>query len=270
MHPLSLPDDGMRSRKGTMQAHINHSEPMEIVTTRQAADMLGVAVSTVQKWVEVGKLASWKTPGGHRRIPVAAIHAVLQGSIVALPLPGSMPGSMPYHDAGITARNESVIAPVTEAARLRATRATGLFDTPASNHYDRIVRVAAMLTDMPVALISLLDEQRQWFKSRIGLSITETPRSWAFCNYTIMQNNIMIVEDTALDPRFAANPLVTGHEAIRFYAGVPLVDENACRLGTLCVLDRVPRQLTHDQTWALTELASMVSEQIQRSATVAV
>ncbi|MDQ2822777.1 MAG: excisionase family DNA-binding protein [Pseudomonadota bacterium] len=265
MHRLSLPDDGMRSRKGTMQAHINRSEPTEIVTTKQAADMLGVAVSTVQKWVEVGKLASWKTPGGHRRIPVAAIHAVLQGSIVALPLQGSMP----YHDAGVTARNDSAIAAVTEVARVRATRATGLFDTPASNHYDRIVRVAALLTDMPIALISLLDEQRQWFKSRIGLSITETPRSWAFCNYTIMHNKIMMVEDASLDPRFSENPLVTGHEAIRFYAGVPLVDENACRLGTLCVLDRVPRKLTHDQMWALTELASMVSEEIQRSTTVA-
>jgi GAF domain-containing protein len=149
-------------------------------------------------------------------------------------------------------------------ARARATRATGLFDTPAHAHYDRIVRVAALLTMMPIALVSLLDEERQWFKSRIGLSITETPRSWAFCNYTIQDTKIMIVEDATQDARFADNPLVTGQEAIRFYAGVPLVDENATRLGTLCVLDRVPRKLTHDQTWALTELASIVSEEIQR------
>ena len=74
----------------------------------------------------------------------------------------------------------------------------------------------------------------------------------------------MIVEDATLDPRFADNPLVTGQEAIRFYAGVPLLDRNACRLGSLCVLDRKPRQLSHEQTWALTELATIVSEEIQR------
>lgn len=244
-----------------MQGHTNRSEQAEIVTTRQAADMLGVAVSTVQKWVELGKLTSWKTPGGHRRIPLAAVQAVLQRSVVV------MPSHEPLPDDGVAvlAGNAFSAGTISEAGRLQATRATGLFDTPADTRYDRIVRVAALLADVPIALISLLDEQRQWFKARIGLSITETPRSWAFCNYTIMENKIMIVEDATLDPRFAANPLVTGQEAIRFYAGVPLVDENACRLGSLCVLDRVPRRLTHDQTWALTELAGMISEEIQRA-----
>ena len=251
-----------------MQEHIQRSEQTDIVTTKQAAELLGVAVSTVQKWVELGKLASWKTPGGHRRIPRASIHAVLQGSADAL---RAQEGTPPHGGAGpigeLVSAADGGSAP-DEVARLRATRATGLFDTPAHAHYDRIVRVAALLTEMPIALVSLLDEKRQWFKSRIGLSITETPRSWAFCNYTIMENKIMIVEDATLDPRFADNPLVTGQEAIRFYAGVPLVDSNACRLGTLCVLDRVPRRLTHDQTWALTELASIVSEEIQRTVAV--
>ena len=239
-----------------MQAHHNRSEHADIVTTKQAADMLGVAVSTVQKWVELGKLASWKTPGGHRRIPLSSIQSVLQSNAAGA-----------VEKESTAPRHASADAPgpaLDEAARARATRATGLFDTPAHSHYDRIVRVAALLTMMPIALVSLLDEERQWFKSRIGLSITETPRSWAFCNYTIQDNKIMIVEDATQDARFADNPLVTGQEAIRFYAGVPLVDENATRLGTLCVLDRVPRQLTHDQTWALTELASIVSEEIQR------
>lgn len=234
-----------------MQTHHHPHDHADIVTTRQAADMLGVAVSTVQKWVELGKLASWKTPGGHRRIPLAAIHTVLQSNGAGPPAP----------------REESTSCggpAADEAARVRATRATGLFDTPAHAHYDRIVRVAALLTEVPIALVSLLDEERQWFKSRIGLSITETPRSWAFCNYTIEDDKIMIVEDATQDARFANNPLVTGREAIRFYAGVPLVDKNATRLGTLCVLDRKPRQLTHDQAWALTELASIVSEEIQR------
>lgn len=235
----------------------------EIVTTTRAADLLGVAVSTVQKWVESGKLQSWKTPGGHRRIALASIRSVLHpddgrlpGKSRAEPKNTWTPAKGVFHDS---------LAEVTdESARLRATRATGLFDTPAHINYDRIVRVAALLTDMPISLISLLDEDRQWFKARLGLSITETPRSWAFCNYTILQSNIMIVEDATQDPRFAENPLVTGHEAIRFYAGVPLLDSNACRLGSLCVLDRKPRQLSHEQTWALTELAAIVSEEIQR------
>lgn len=250
-----------------MQMQTNRSEQTDIVTTKQAAELLGVAVSTVQKWVELGKLASWKTPGGHRRIPLASIQTVLHGSATALPVNTVV---LQHGDAAPASGASPVDASeeMDEAVRLRATRATGLFDTPAHTHYDRIVRVAALLTEMPIALVSLLDEKRQWFKSRIGLSITETPRSWAFCNYTILENKIMIVEDATQDPRFADNPLVTGHEAIRFYAGVPLVDGNACRLGTLCVLDRVPRKLTHDQTWALTELASIVSEEIQRTGAV--
>jgi excisionase family DNA binding protein len=245
-----------------MQAHHNRSEHADIVTTKQAADMLGVAVSTVQKWVELGKLASWKTPGGHRRIPLSSIQSVLQSNAAGAPAQDAVTQEPAAADRSApVARTGPALD---EAARARATRATGLFDTPAHAHYDRIVRVAALLTMMPIALVSLLDEERQWFKSRIGLSITETPRSWAFCNYTIQDTKIMIVEDATQDARFADNPLVTGQEAIRFYAGVPLVDENATRLGTLCVLDRVPRKLTHDQTWALTELASIVSEEIQR------
>lgn len=261
-----------------MQVHNKMIEQTDIVTTKQAAEMLGVAVSTVQKWVELGKLASWKTPGGHRRIPRDAVHAVLHGS-VATPVRDDGVRDDGVRDNAVRAeiqpRPARPVRPpgvptgttgtaVNEAARLLATRATGLFDTPAHTHYDRIVRVAALLTEMPIALVSLLDEQRQWFKSRIGMSMTETPRSWAFCNYTILENRIMVVEDATQDARFAHNPLVTGQEAIRFYAGVPLVDENACPLGTLCVLDRVPRQLTHDQMWALTELANIVSEEIQR------
>lgn len=242
---------------------MKNTEVTEIVTTKQAADMLGVAVSTVQKWVELGKLASWKTPGGHRRIPVASIRAVLQKSSAATHLTTFTTG---FANAAPSSDREAAIwgTEGLDERRLLATRATGLLDTPAHAHYDRIVRMAALLTDTPIALVSLLDKNRQWFKSRIGLSITETPRSWAFCNHTILENKIMIVEDATKDARFSLNPLVTGNETIRFYAGVPLVDENECRLGTLCVLDRVPRKLTHDQTWALAELASIVSEEIQR------
>lgn len=246
-------------RKIKMRAKTERDADPEIVTTSKAADLLGVAVSTVQKWVELGKLESWKTPGGHRRIPLASILDVLHPDGVGLP-----DKNLPAPKNMRTPAKGGLPEVTDESVRLRATRATGLFDTPAHINYDRIVRVAALLTDMPISLISLLDEDRQWFKARVGLSITETPRSWAFCNYTILQSQVMIVEDATRDPRFAENPLVTGQEAIRFYAGVPLLDSNACRLGSLCVLDRKPRQLSHEQTWALTELAAIVSEEIQR------
>ena len=246
-----------------MRAESGRDADPEIVTTTRAADLLGVAVSTVQKWVELGKLESWKTPGGHRRIALASIRNILYPDSGGLPGNSAVePGHMKTLARGVSHDRGADVSD--ESARLRATRATGLLDTPAHINYDRIVRVAALLADMPISLISLLDEDRQWFKARLGLSITETPRSWAFCNYTILENKIMIVEDATLDPRFADNPLVTGQEAIRFYAGVPLLDRNACRLGSLCVLDRKPRQLSHEQTWALTELATIVSEEIQR------
>ena len=246
-----------------MRATTEPGADPEIGTTTKAADLLGVAVSTVQKWVELGKLESWKTPGGHRRITLASILGVLHPDHDRLPVP-SMAEPKNMRRPAKRVLHEHLSELMDESARLRATRATGLFDTPAHINYDRIVRVAALLTDMPISLISLLDEDRQWFKARLGMSMTETPRSWAFCNYTVLDNKIMIVEDALQDPRFAENPLVTGQEAIRFYAGVPLLDSNACRLGSLCVLDRKPRQLSHEQTWALTELAAIVSEEIQR------
>lgn len=223
-----------------------------VLTTTQAATLLGVAVSTVQKLVEAGQLASWKTPGGHRRIAQGEVRKLLQNRT-------GQPG------AGLA---ETTVPPPTdmnaEPARLAATRASGLLDTPAHANYDRIVRLASLAVDAPIALITLLDADRQWFKARFGMSMTHTPRAWAFCDYAIVADKMLVVEDTLQDPRFGANPLVTGAEAVRFYAGVPLADPNGFRLGTLCVLDRRPRKLTHDQAWALTELAALAVEEIHR------
>lgn len=222
-----------------------------ILTTTEAAALLGVAVSTVQKLVEAGHLASWKTPGGHRRIAQGEVRKLLQnraghpgGALVPAPAPPA------DFDA--------------EPARLAATRASGLLDTPAHASYDRIVRLASQVVDAPIALITLIDADRQWFKARFGMSMTHTPRSWAFCDYAIVSDAMLVVEDTLQDPRFAANPLVTGAEGVRFYAGVPLADPDGFRLGTLCVLDRRPRTLTRDQAWGLTELATLAAEEIQR------
>jgi len=221
-----------------------------VMTTTQAAHFLGVAVSTVQKFVESGQLASWKTPGGHRRIPMVELRKLL-APVVA-------PVAAPPHGGEPTHHGEA------EAARLHATRRSGLLDTPAHARYDRLVRLASQVVDTPVALMTLIDEDRQWFKARIGMSMTHTPRSWAFCDVAILSDAMLVVEDALADPRFAHNPLVTGLESVRFYAGAPLVDAGGFRLGTLCVLDRRPRLLTREQAWALTELAALASEEMQR------
>jgi excisionase family DNA binding protein len=226
----------------------------DVLTTSGAATLLGVAVSTVQKWVESGLLVSWKTPGGHRRIPASAVRELLHGHVTS---------------AAAIARTESPTtefsAVYDEVARVRAVIASGLLDTPPSARFDRLVRLASQVTGAPIAVISLLEKERQWFKARVGIECSETPRSWAFCNYTVLSDAVLSVDDATADGRFSSNPLVTGDDAIRFYAGCALHDRGGYRLGTLCVLDRKPRSLSADQTWALQELAALASDEIQRS-----
>jgi sigma-B regulation protein RsbU (phosphoserine phosphatase) len=125
--------------------------------------------------------------------------------------------------------------------------------------YDDITRLAAEVCDVPMALVSIVDRDRQWFKSRLGIQVKETPREHAFCDYTIREiTGVMVVEDAAIDPRFASNPLVTGEPNIRFYAGAPLVTSNGHALGTVCVIDRKPRKIGPDQVEILRFLAQQV------------
>jgi PAS domain S-box-containing protein len=145
--------------------------------------------------------------------------------------------------------------PSNEEARLKALRGAHLLDTPPEQIFDSIVARAAEICEVPIALISLLDEHRQWFKSKVGLDVTETARDLAFCSYTILQDGLMVVPDALEDERFAHNPLVTGEPKIRFYAGMPIVTGDGNALGTLCVIDRKPRQLSSDQKYRLTALA---------------
>lgn len=130
-----------------------------------------------------------------------------------------------------------------EAQRLAALKAYKVLDTPADAAIDRLADLARNLFDTPISLVSLVDEKRQWFKARVGLDATSTPRSDAFCTHTIAMGpeTVMVVEDAALDPRFAANPLVTGAPDIRFYAGATLTTKDGHNLGTLCVIDDKPR-----------------------------
>jgi len=132
---------------------------------------------------------------------------------------------------------------ITEEARLAALRALDVLDTPPEEHFDQLADLAAEIFDTPIALVSLVDQDRQWFKSRHGLKATETPRSWSLCDHAVQMGpkGLLVVEDASRDPRFSANPLVTGDLGLRFYAGAVLTSAEGHNLGALCVIDTKPR-----------------------------
>ncbi|MFL6628187.1 MAG: PAS domain S-box protein [Vitreoscilla sp.] len=146
-----------------------------------------------------------------------------------------------------------------EGRRLGALRELGVLDTPPEAAFETITATAAQLCGVPIALISLIDAQRQWFKSNVGLpGVAETPRDVAFCDHAIRDRALFEVPDATCDPRFVDNPLVTGAPDIRFYAGAPIVLPGGERIGTVCVIDRAPRQLDETQRAMLTHLAAIV------------
>jgi PAS domain S-box-containing protein len=153
--------------------------------------------------------------------------------------------------------------PVDERARLDALREYAVLDTAAESAFDELTALAAQICGAPIALISLIDEDRQWFKSRHGLSIVQTERDIAFCAHAILQPETLIVEDALVDVRFAGNPLVTREPGIRFYAGTPLVNPDGYALGTLCILDDKPRKLSDSQAQALHTLGRYVMSQLE-------
>jgi phosphoribosyl 1,2-cyclic phosphodiesterase/DNA-binding response OmpR family regulator len=159
-----------------------------------------------------------------------------------------------------------ICAPATpdEAARVRALRELGILDSAPEERFDRITRLAQRLFDVPIALVSLVDTERQWFKSRQGIDIEETPRDLSFCAHAIHDDRVFVVSDALLDPRFADNPAVTGDLRVRFYAGRP-VRADGRRVGTLCVVDSRPRHLRDDDVRALDDLAALVELELAAS-----
>ncbi len=153
--------------------------------------------------------------------------------------------------------------PENEAARLESLRGYGILDTPPEPGFDRLAGLAARIFDAPIAMVSLVDEGRQWFKSCVGLEIRETERAVAFCAHAILSSETLVVEDALEDARFAANPLVLGIPHVRFYAGAPLRTADGFHLGTLCVVDRRPRAMGREKVAILEDLACLVVGQLE-------
>ncbi len=152
--------------------------------------------------------------------------------------------------------------PHDEEARLTSLRSLHILDTPAEERFDRLTRIAKRIFDVPIVLVSLVDENRQWFKSRVGISISETPRDISFCGHAILGTDIFIIPDAKKDERFADNPLVVNEPYIRFYAGCPLISPNGSKLGTLCIMDRKPRSLSNEDLEIIKDLASSVEREL--------
>jgi GAF domain-containing protein len=153
--------------------------------------------------------------------------------------------------------------PPNEARRLKVLWQYEVLDTVPEELFDDLTELAAAICDAPVALISLVDETRQWFKSKVGISLTETSRDVSFCAHAILQPDLFIVPDATLDDRFKHNPFVVAEPRLRFYAGAPLISPDGHALGTLCILDKQPRELGESQKKALRVLARLVVSQLE-------
>jgi diguanylate cyclase (GGDEF)-like protein len=160
--------------------------------------------------------------------------------------------------------------PIDETARLMSLHSLRILDTPSEERYDRLTRMAKRFFGVQIALVSLVDSDRQWFKSKQGLDACETSRAISFCGHAILSREPLIVNDASKDPRFADNPLVTDAPNIRFYAGYPIRDPGGFNIGTLCLIDPAPRDMSEDEIDTLRDMAEMVEDEIKVSSQVTV
>lgn len=152
-----------------------------------------------------------------------------------------------------------------EDERIQSLKELQILDTPAEERFDRITKVAQIMFDVPIALVSLVDTNRQWFKSCAGLTVNETPRSMSFCSHAILKEDVMTINDATKDERFSDNPLVTGEPKIRFYAGKPIQGPNGKFVGTLCIIDRKPRVFSMADKSVLIDLANWVENEFKNT-----
>jgi excisionase family DNA binding protein len=342
----------------------------DVLTTAEAAQMLGISTRTAQLWVETGQLSSWKTPGGHRRIPRQAVlnvkdrpvqqqfgvrahaiifaaegrgagwlHAGLRGLGLLLhvsedlqtvrewlaltpPMLIVIEGAdvaerkrlvaALYNDVrlsqttivsltaaqsekpvllgpqrvqigmspDVSATSAAVVAhlmqagraevgpstflrPWNERARLAAVRQSGLLGSAPDQGFDKLVRLAAHAIRAPIAMFTLITEDEQWFKSRTGFDGATTPRDWAFCNETLIANELTVIEDLSKSESFSQSPTIAQPFGFRFYAGAPVRDPFGFALGSTCVIDVVPRTLSENEREALTTIADAASNLIR-------
>ena len=340
----------------------------DVLTTTEAAKLLGISVRTAQLLIEGGGLPSWKTPGGHRRVHRADVEALLPASgpqgrarsatvlvvtnesrrprfeavlervghlspqfqmstwSAAAAVAGRLPAVVVvdveawgsngiglletladdgrFKDAELVAvvpaRKRGASAPAgrvcetsldllegllaklaadearasdiagsgfpvapNEASRLQAVQRSRLVDTPSEAPFDRVTWLAANDLKSPIALMTILTAERQWFKSRQGLEMPDTPRSWAFCNHTVLQRDVLEVRNLAKHESFAGNPAVAGAPHFLFYAGAPVYDPDGFALGSICVIDYRPRQLDKTQRKTLLALAAIASDAVK-------
>ncbi len=152
--------------------------------------------------------------------------------------------------------------PADEPVRLTCLLNTGLLDTPPDERFDRITRLAQKYFNVPITLVSLVDKERQWFKSNIGVAVKETPRDVSFCGHAILGSDIFLVPDAHIDERFSDNPLVVGPPNICFYAGLPLAGNDGSKIGTLCIVDTSPHELNSEDISVMRDLADIVESEI--------
>ena len=252
-----LPFDELKLDKSFVQSALGNRKSMAIlessINVARKLEMRTVAegIETRDEWALVKSLGCDQVQGYFIAKPMPA--SDIPGWIKAWPNTQSLLPKIRMQPPGL---------PDDETSRLQALKALEILDTDVEERFDRLTRLAQRVFDMPVVLITLVDANRQWFKSCIGLDATETSRDISFCGHAILGDEVFVVQDARQDDRFADNPLVSGPPHIRFYAGCPLVYSDGSTLGTLCLIDREPRELQKRDLAALKDVAKLVEREL--------